>query len=62
MYGLQIIGEWTRITLTFRAVLRVKFLAVHRQLKTPPEMDVALAPWITHKIVNIYSLDFNKFN
>ena len=28
--------------------------------KTPSEMDVA--PWITHLIFNIYTLDFNKFN
>ena len=30
------------------------------QQKTPSEMDVA--PWITHLIFNIYTLDFNKFN
>jgi len=29
-------------------------------VKTPSEMDVA--PWITHLIFNIYTLDFNKFN
>ena len=32
----------------------------HMRKKTPSEMDVA--PWITHLIFKIYTLDFNKFN
>ena len=40
--------------------MEVKLKRKIMRKKTPSEMDVA--PWITHLIFNIYTLDFNKFN